>query len=210
MPILRNPKVNQFFLDGCGRCPLTATPNCRVHQWQEELDFLRNMLLATELTEDLKWGFPCYTYQGKNVLMLGAFKESCTLSFMKGVLIEDNKGLLEKPGENSQSGRVIRFSGLTKIIENEALIRDYVQAAIDIEKKGLKVEDLPKTELVVPDELLDKFDEIPTLKTAFYALTPGRQRAYLIHFNSAKQVQTRVARIVKYIPKIFEGKGFNE
>ncbi len=210
MSILRNPKVNQFFLDGCGRCPLAATPNCRVHSWQEELDLLRNMVLETELTEDLKWGFPCYTYQGKNVLMLGAFKESCTLSFMKGVLIPDEAGLLEKPGENTQAGRVIRFDNLSKIVDNQSLIGEYIRAAIDIEKKGLKVEDLPKATLFVPDELLAKFEELPSLKTAFYSLTPGRQRAYLIHFNEAKQAKTREARIVKYIPKIFEGRGFND
>lgn len=201
--------IEQFFLEGCGRCSLGGTPNCKVHQWTSELALLRSILQETELEETVKWGAPCYTFQGKNVLLLSAFKQDCRLSFVRGVLLEDPEGLLEKPGENSRSTRVLCFTKVTAIQEIEAAIRSLVDAAIEIERKGRKVEFEPVSE-AIPEELAQKFAEDPSFQLAFEALTPGRQRGYLLYFNAARQSKTRVSRIEKYAAQIFQGIGLHD
>jgi uncharacterized protein YdeI (YjbR/CyaY-like superfamily) len=202
-----NPQIDLFLLEGCMRCPKGATPACKVHRWTGILEFLRQLLLETELVEERKWGVPTYTLNGKNVIMLGVFNESCVLSFLKGILIEDLEELLEFPGANSQQAKVIRFTEVNQVIHRSEAIKNYIRQAIDIEKKGTKVETPRQTGIEIPEELNEKFREHNGLEKAFFALTPGRQRGYLIHFTGAKQSATRLSRIEKCIPKIFEGKG---
>jgi uncharacterized protein YdeI (YjbR/CyaY-like superfamily) len=201
-----NPLIDQFLLEGCMRCPKGATPDCKVHRWTDILEFLRQLLLETELQEERKWGMPTYTLQGKNVVILGVFKESCVLSFLKGGLMEDPYQILERPGPNSQEGRFIRFSQLSQAQEIKGKIKEYLLQAIAVERSGKKSSSKPTIQ-VLPEELLQKFEEHPGLQTAFLALTPGRQRGYVIHFSEAKQSATRLNRIEKYVPKIFAGKG---
>lgn len=201
-----NTQIDQFLLEGCMRCPKGATPTCKVHRWTDILEFLRQLLLETELQEERKWGVPTYTLNGKNVVILGVFKESCVLSFLKGGLMEDPEQILERPGPNSQEGRFIRFTQLSQAQEIEGKIREYLLQAIEVERSGKKSSSKPTLPLL-PEELLQKFEEHPGLEAAFLALTPGRQRGYVIHFSEAKQSATRLNRIEKYVPKIFAGKG---
>lgn len=201
-----NPLIDQFLLEGCMRCPKGATPDCKVHRWTDILEFLRQLLLDTELQEERKWGMPTYTLQGKNVIILGVFNQSCVLSFLKGGLLEDPYQLLERPGPNSQEGRFIRFTQLSHAQEIEDKIKEYLLQAIEVERSGKKASAKP-TIPVLPEELHQKFAEHPGLESAFFALTPGRQRGYVIHFSEAKQSATRLNRIEKYLPKIFAGKG---
>ncbi len=201
-----NPLIDQFLLEGCMRCPKGATPECKVHRWTDILEFLRQLLLETELQEERKWGMPTYTLNGKNVAILGVFKESCVLSFLKGGLLEDPYQILERPGPNSQEGRFIRFTQLSQAKEIEDKIKEYLLQAIEVERSGKKSISKP-TIPVLPEELLQKFTEHPGLEAAFLALTPGRQRGYVIHFSEAKQSATRLNRIEKYLSKIFAGKG---
>lgn len=201
--------VNDYLLTGCMRCKYGATPDCKVHQWQNELSLLRKILLDTPLSETIKWGVPCYTYNQKNVVILAAFKNYVALSFFKGELLNDNYNLLEKSGENSSSGRVIKFTNLEKILENSIQIQEYILQAIEIEKTGKSVVKT-KTEISYPDELLEKFKENSDFAQAFLKLTPGRQRGYIIYFTQPKQIKTRYLRIEKCISKIMEGKGLNE
>jgi uncharacterized protein YdeI (YjbR/CyaY-like superfamily) len=179
-------------------------------RWRQELTRLRSILLDTELTETLKWRRPCYTFQDGNVAMLGGLKEYCVLGFLKGTLLEDPGGVLTAPGKDSQSMRQLRFTGVGQIEELEPTIREYIRQAIEVERAGLKIDRKANRELVIPDELAQKFTEMPALKTAFEALTPGRQRGYVLHFSGAKQPQTRVARIERWAPRILEGKGMND
>lgn len=202
-----NPEVDAYFLDGCGRCNLYATPNCKVYTWAKELKLLRSLVLSCGLTEELKWSQPCYTHNGKNVLLVTAFKDYSCISFFKGVLLKDEQHLLEAPGKNTQSGRIWKFTNISQIKDNEALIKAYIFEAIDVEKAGLKVA-FKKSPEPIPEELEEVFKTKPEVKTAFEALTPGRQRGYILHFSQAKQSKTRMARIEKYIPKILAGKGF--
>ena len=202
-----NPQVDRFLLEGCMRCPKGATPACKVHLWTPILEQLRQVLLDTELVEERKWGVPTYTLNGKNVLMLGVFNDSCVLSFLKGILIEDPKGLLEFPGPNSQQSKVLRFTDLTQVEQWKKDIPEFISQAIQIEKQGKKVESPRQTGSKILEELTQKFEEHEGLEKAFFALTPGRQRGYLIHFTGAKQSATRLSRIEKCIPKIFAGKG---
>lgn len=202
-----NPQVDRFLLEGCMRCPKGATPACKVHRWTAILEKLRQFLLETDLVEDRKWGIPTYTLNGKNVIMLGVFNESCVLSFLKGILIEDPEELLEFPGPSSKQAKVLRFTGIEQVDPWEKLIQNFIQQAIDIEKKGKKVDAPRQTGLEIPEELTQKFEEQEGLEKAFFALTPGRQRGYLLHFTGAKQSATRLSRIEKLIPKILEGKG---
>ena len=204
-----NPKVDTFFTAGCGRCPRGNTPECNVNKWPEELAALRRMLLDTELAEELKWGFPCYTLQKSNVIMLGAQNDHCVLSFLKGALLKDPHGILKKPGENTQAGRVIRFTNSPEVLALEPILRAYIAEAIEVEQAGLKVA-YKKNPEPVPEELQNNLNEIPALKTAFDALTPGRQRGYILHFSAPKQAQTRMSRIEKCIPKILDGIGFHD
>ncbi len=201
-----NPLVDQFLLEGCMRCSKGATPACKVHRWTAILEFLRQLILETELQEERKWGVPTYTINGKNVVMLGVFKDSCVLSFIKGQLLPDPKGLLALPGPNSREGRILRFTQLSQATGLENEIRHFLQEAIQVERSGKKATPNSSRQLL-PDELLQKFGEHTGLETAFFALTPGRQRGYLIHFSGAKQSPTRLSRIEKCIPKIFSGKG---
>ena len=175
--------------------------------WQTELEQLRKIILDSPLIEEVKWRVPCYTFQDANVVILGTFKESCVLSFVKGALLQDPAGILVKPGENTQSARVIRFTNTQQITKLKPLLKTYILEAIEIEKSGLKVQFKTSDQFTLPEELETKFKQLPALKTAFRALTPGRQRAYLLQFTSAKQSKTRTARIEKVIPKILAGKG---
>ncbi|MEZ5069543.1 MAG: YdeI/OmpD-associated family protein [Bacteroidales bacterium] len=201
-----NPKVDLYLQDGCGRCEFYATPKCKVNNWREELEALRALVLSSGLTEELKWSVPCYTHKGKNVLIVSAFKENCTLSFFKGALLKDPDGLLEKPGENSQASRFLRFRSLQEILDREAVIRSTIKEAIALEEAGKKIV-FKKEPEPLPEEFRLRLEEDPALRKAFQGLTPGRQRAYILHFSQAKQAQTRVARIEKSIPKILEGVG---
>lgn len=202
-----NPQVDQFLAIGCGRCALVGTPACKVHPWKEALECLRGLLLEEGLKEELKWSMPCYTLNNKNVAMLAAFKDFCSLSFFKGVLLTDHAGLLSFAGENSRSAKLIRIQDAKEVRKLKPKIRELVREAIDLEIKGAKV-DFKASPLPPPcPEFLDIMKSNPALKKAFDALSPGRQRGYLIHFSSAKQSNTRRSRIEKFSPKILAGKG---
>ncbi|AFI27103.1 MULTISPECIES: YdeI/OmpD-associated family protein [unclassified Bacillus (in: firmicutes)] len=191
-----NPKVDDF-LD-------------KAKKWKEEFEKLRTIILDCELTEDFKWMHPCYTYNNKNVVLIHGFKEYCALLFHKGALLQDAHGILIRQTENVQAARQIRFTNVQEINEMETILKAYIQEAIEVEKVGLKVEVNNNIELNIPEELQNKFDEIPELKTAFEALTPGRQRAYTLYFSQAKQSKTRESRVEKYVQKILDGKGLKD
>ncbi len=179
-------------------------------KWKEELQKLRTIILDRPLTEEVKWRVPCYTLQNSNVILLGAFKEYCGLTFVKGALLKDAQGILKPPGENTQSARLIRFTNVREIAELESILKAYIDEAIEVEKAGLKVRFKKITEHKIPVELQEKLDELPALKTAFAALTPGRQRAYLLYFSGAKQSKTRALRIEKCMRRILNGKGLED
>ena len=179
-------------------------------KWQEEFVKLRTIILDCGLTEELKWGKPCYTFQGNNIVLIHGFKEYCALLFHKGALLKDIKGILTQQTENVQAARQMRFTGIREIIELEPVIKAYTHEAIEVEKAGLNVVYKKTKEYTVPEEFQKKLNEIPALKAAFEALTPGRQRGYLLHFSQPKQSKTREARIEKYMPQILEGKGLND
>jgi len=204
-----NPKVDQYLLDGCMRCELGATPLCKVNNWKDELILLRKIILKTDLKEELKWGVPCYTYHNKNVLTLSALKEFTAVSFFKGSLLEDPDHLLTAPGKNSQAARYFKVMDEKQVMEREKSLLAYIEEAIEIEKSGKKVE-FKKNPEPIPDELIKAFEEDPLFERAFYDLTPGRQRGYIILFSQPKQSKTRVSRIEKNKDKIFAGKGWNE
>jgi uncharacterized protein YdeI (YjbR/CyaY-like superfamily) len=178
--------------------------------WQEVLQALRVILVDCGLTEEVKWRVPVYTLEGGNVMILGAFKEYCMLSFVKGALLKDGEGILQKPGENTQSARVIRFTEGREVAEREAVLRAYVREAMAVEKAGLKVAFKKITEHKVPEEMQKKLAGMPALRKAFGGLTPGRQRAYLLYIGGAKQSETRAARVEKCVPRILEGKGLDD
>lgn len=205
-----NPEVDLYLETGCMRCELGGTPECKVHLWTNILKALRAIVLDCGLTEERKWGVPTYTFQGKNIVNIAAFKNFASLSFFKGALLRDSAGILVKPGENSQSGRYMPFTTLAEVQQHEADIKAYLFEAIEAEKQGLKIDFKAKNELELPQELSDKLEELPELKAAFEALTPGRKRSYVLHISQAKQAATRESRVEKCIPKIFQGKGFNE
>jgi uncharacterized protein YdeI (YjbR/CyaY-like superfamily) len=188
-----NPKVDFFFN--------------KAEKWQKEYEKLRTIVLDCDLTEELKWGVPCYTLKKNNIVLIHGFKDYCALLFHKGVLLNDTSGILIQQTKNVQSARQARFTNLNEIVELESIIKTYILEAIEVEKTGLKVQ-LKKTEaLNMPEELKLKFKENPNLKIAFESLTPGRQRGYLLYFSQAKQVKTRESRIEKNIPNILNGKG---
>lgn len=191
-----NPKVDAF-LD-------------RSTQWKEELAKLRSIALECDLVEELKWGVPCYTVENSNVVLIHGFKQYCAILFIQGALLKDAKSVLIQQTQNVQSARQIRFTSLFEIVEMKDVIKAYIEEAIEIQKAGLKVDFKKTREFSVPEEFRVKLDGMPDLKTAFEALTPGRQRAYLLHFSSAKQSKTREARIEKSIPTILEGKGLDD
>ena len=191
-----NPKVN-FFFENAG-------------QWQEEFEKLRAIALSTELVEDLKWGCPCYTYEGKNIFLIHGFKEYCALLFFKGALMKDPDNILIQQSKNVQAARQIRFTKVAQINDLKEVIRSYMFQAVEIEESGAKVEMKKTKEFEMAEEFQEKLDQNPALHEAFKALTPGRQRAYLLHFSSAKQSKTREARIEKCIPQIMDGIGLND
>jgi len=182
----------------------------KAKKWQEEIEKLRMIILDCQLTEELKWGKPCYTFQKSNIVIIQGFKEYCALLFIKGALLNDAYGILIKPGENTQAGRQIRFTNVREIVEMETILKAYIYEAIEVEKAGLKVNFKENTELIIPEEFQNKLDEIPALKTAFDALTPGRQRAYILYFSQAKQSKTRESRVEKSMQQILNGKGLND
>ena len=204
-----NPQIDQYLLNGCMRCKYGGTPSCKVHNWTAELELLRKIVLDCGLTEELKWGVPCYTHKGKNVVILSAFKEFCSVNFFKGALLKDPQKLLVKPGENSQASRLLKFTDVEQVEALRADIRSYILEAVEVEKAGLKVNFRKKTE-PVPEELENMFAEKPDFKKAFAALTPGRQRGYLLHFSQPKQAKTRISRIEKCVPKIMKGEGLHD
>src|SRR6202047_1915168 len=167
------------------------------------------IILDCQLTEELRWGKPCYTFQKKNLVLIIGFKEYCALLFCKGALLNDANGILEKPGENTQAARRIPFTNVREIVEMEPILKAYIHEAIEAEKAGLKV-NFKKNPEPIPEELQKKLDEIPALKAAFDALTPGRQRAYILYFSGAKQSKTRESRVEKCMPQILNGKGLND
>ena len=199
--------VDKYLIEGCGRCKLHATPECKVHRWHEELLMLRSIALDCGLTEELKWGVPCYTIESKNICIIAAFKNNCTISFFKGVLMEDVHHLLQKPGEQSNQGRLIRFTDKEYLIEHIGAISDYIMQAIEIEKAGIKIPKPSTQDFALPEELQEALSNDMRLHKAFQSLTPGRKRAYCLHISSAKQSSTRIARIEKCYENIMRGKG---
>lgn len=179
-------------------------------KWQNSYQILREILLSTELKEELKWGCPCYTYGNKNVVLIHGFKDYCALLFMKGSVMNDPNNILIQQTENVQAARQIRFKNIEEINSQKSNIKSYIKNAIEIEKSGVKVEMKKTTEYKIPEEFQSALNEMSELKTAFNKLTPGRQRAYLLYFSSAKQSKTRNERIEKYIPKILDGKGLED
>ena len=191
-----NPKVD-FYFD-------------KAQKWQDELSKLRMIALDSGLSEELKWGCPCYVHKKSNIVLIHVFKEYCALLFFKGALLKDDKGILIQQTKNVQAARQIRFTSTQEIIEMEHQLKEYIKQAIEVEKAGLKVEFKKTVEFEVAEEFQKKLDEIPALKTAFLALTPGRQRAYLHHFSQPKQSITRESRIEKCLEKILSGEGLND
>ncbi|QDS32560.1 YdeI/OmpD-associated family protein [Brevibacillus brevis] len=191
-----NPKVDEFL--------------SKAKTWKAEYEKLRSIVLDCELMEDFKWMHPCYTFEKKNIVLIHGFKEYCALLFQKGALLKDPHGILIQQTENVQAARQIRFTNLEEIMEMESILKAYIQEAIEVEKAGLEVNLKKHEEYIIPEELQKKMDEIPTLKTAFEALTPGRQRAYILHFSAPKQAKTREARVEKCMQQILDGKGLND
>jgi uncharacterized protein YdeI (YjbR/CyaY-like superfamily) len=204
------PQVDRYLQVGCGRCPLGGTPECKVHAWQKELHLLRKIAIDCGLIEELKWKVPCYTFDGSNIFIVSALKHCASISFFKGALLKDLHRILEKPGENCQAARVIKFTSEKEVRELELLVKDYIREAIEVEQSGLKVNFKAKDELVIPDELDRKFRELPALRSAWEQLTPGRRRGYVLYFSAAKQSKTREIRIDKCTPWILEGRGMHD
>jgi uncharacterized protein YdeI (YjbR/CyaY-like superfamily) len=182
----------------------------KAEKWQEEFETLRTIILDCQLTEDFKWGKPCYTFENSNIVLIHGFKEYCAVLFFKGALLKDAMNILVSQTENTQATRQIRFIDVDEIVEMETILKAYISEAIEVEKAGLEVEYKKTSEFTIPEEFQNKVDENPALKTAFESLTPGRQRAYILYFSGAKQSKTRESRIGKYIQKILDGKGLND
>ncbi|WP_026904347.1 YdeI/OmpD-associated family protein [Pedobacter glucosidilyticus] len=208
MSIVLNPQVDKYLIDGCMRCKYGATPKCKVNNWREELELLRQIVLETGLTEEIKWGAPVYTHQGKNVILVNALKESANIGFFKGALLKDENQILQQQG-NIQAARIIRFRSVDEIERVKAILTTYIQEAIVLEESGQKVE-LKKNPEPIPEELIEAFQDDKAFESAFNALTPGRQRAYIIHFSQPKQSQTRSSRIEKYKTQILNGVGLHD
>lgn len=202
--------VQEYLKHGCGRCPLGDTPECKVHRWQEELGLLREIMLESDLLEEIKWSVPCYTFEGKNIAIVAAFKEYCSLSFFKGAGLIDPDGILEKAGENSPPSRLVRFTSIGQIKKQRASLVALLLAAIDLERFGYKAPSVHPSQMDWPDELLDAFERDSRLREAFGALTPGRQRGYLLFFAAAKQSKTRIDRIEKNRQRILSGLGMHD
>ena len=190
-----NPNVDFYFGNG---------------RWQEEVEKLRMIVLDCGLTEELKWGAPCYVFQKSNVVLIHVFKEYCALLFFKGALLKDPNGILIQQTKDVQAARQIRFTNVREIVKLRSILKAYIYEAVEVEKAGLKVNFKKSTEFPIPEEFQNKLDKKPALEKAFYALTPGRQRAYLLHFSAPKQGKTRESRIEKCMPQILKGKGLND
>ncbi len=191
-----NPKVDFYFT--------------KAKSWQQELEKLRTIVLDCGLAEELKWGCPCYTFQNTNIVLIHVFKEYCALLFFKGALLNDPNGILIQQTKNVQSARQIRFTHVQEIVKMKTILKAYIFEAIEVEKAGLKVNLNTTTEYAVPEEFQNKLDKTPALKKAFLALTPGRQRAYILHFSAPKLSKTRESRIEKSMRQILKGKGLND
>lgn len=191
-----NPKVDFYFN--------------KAQKWQEEIKKMRTIALNCGLNEELKWGCPCYTFQKNNIVLIHTFKEYCAFLFFKGALLDDSRGILVQQTKNVQSARQVRFTDISEIVEQESALKAYIYEALEVEKSGLKVDFKKTEEFTVAPEFQYKLDRIPALKTAFEALTPGRQKGYLLYFSQAKQSKTREARVEKYIPHILDGKGLDD
>jgi uncharacterized protein YdeI (YjbR/CyaY-like superfamily) len=191
-----NPKVDWYFM--------------KAKKWQDEIVKLRTIVLDCGLTEELKWGVPCYSLEESNIVLIHMFKDYCAFLFFKGALLKDPNGILVQQTKNVQAARQIRFTNIREIIDMKHILKAYIHEAIEVEKAGLKVEYKKTKEFDMPEEFQNKLKKIPALKTAFYALTPGRQRGYLLYFSSAKQSQTRESRIEKYMKQILNGKGLDD
>jgi len=193
---IMNPDVDFYFI--------------KEKKWQAEIEKLRMIVLDCQLTEELKWGVPCYTYEKSNVVLIHVFKEYCALLFVKGALLHDALGILVQQTANVQAGRQIRFTNVREIDEKAGILKAYINEAIEVQKSGLTVTLKKDAEYVIPEELQNKFDETPALQTAFKALTPGRQRAYILYFSAPKQAKTRESRVEKYVEQILGGKGLDD
>ncbi|HEY8187062.1 MAG TPA: YdeI family protein [Pyrinomonadaceae bacterium] len=191
-----NPKVDAYL--------------SRAKKWQEEFEKLRMIILGCGLTEELKWGVPCYTFEKRNIVLIHGFKEYCALLFFKGALLKDGKGILIQQTENVQAARQIRFTNVREIVEMKPILKAYIYEAIEVEKAGLKVNFKKTSEFKIPEEFQNKLDKTPALKTAFDALTPGRQRAYIFYFSAPKQSKTRESRVEKCMRQILNGKGLDD
>ena len=191
-----NPKVDKYL--------------SKAKKWQEEFEKLRTIILDCQLTEELKWGCPCYTFQEKNIVLIHGFKEYCALLFFKGALLKDAKGILIQQTENVQASRQIRFTNVREIVKMDRILKSYIYEAVELEKAGLKVNFKKNAELIFPEEFQKKLVKNPALKTAFNALTPGRQRAYNLYFSESKQSKTRESRVEKCMQQILNGKGLND
>ena len=191
-----NPKVD-FYFD-------------KASKWQPALEQLRRIALDCQLTEELKWGTPCYTFQGKNIVLIHDFKEYCAFLFFKGALLSNTDGILIQQSKNVQAARQIRFTNVQEIVDQEAVLKAHIYEAIEVEKSGLEVKFKKTEEFILVEEFQKKLDVLPDLKEAFEALTPGRQRAYMLHFSAPKQSKTRESRVEKCIPQILDGKGLND
>lgn len=205
-----NTSVDAYFVQGCGRCKLGGTPQCKVNRWAAELQLLRQLLLASGLNEECKWGMPCYTLNGQNVALLAAFKEYCSINFFKGALLSNEWGMLSSAGENSQAGRLIKITSIEQVNVHAEHILNTLLQAVNIEKSGQKVPQRSIDDEEVPLELLTEFAADPELERAFRALTPGRQRGYLLFFRGAKQSATRTSRILKNKDRILKEKGLQD
>jgi len=190
-----NPKIDKYLR--------------KANQWQEEFKKLRMIVLGCQLTEELKWGKPCYTFQNSNIVLIHGFTEFCALLFFKGALLKDAKGILVQQTENVQAARQIRFTNVPEIGKMEPILKAYIKEAIEVEKAGLEVNYKKTSEFKIPEEFQNKLDKVPALKKAFDALTPGRQRGYILYFSAAKQSKTRESRVEKCIRQILNGKGLN-
>jgi uncharacterized protein YdeI (YjbR/CyaY-like superfamily) len=191
-----NPKVDFFF--------------SKAKKWKEEFEKLRMIVLDCGLTEELKWGHPCYTFQKSNIVLIHGFKEYCAFLFFKGALLKDANGILIQQTENVQAARQIRFTNVREIVKMKTILKAYIHEAIEVEKAGLKVDYKKTSEFNIPEEFQNKLDKIPALKTAFDALTPGRQRGYIFYFSQPKQSKTRESRVKRCVQQILKGKGLND
>jgi uncharacterized protein YdeI (YjbR/CyaY-like superfamily) len=201
--------VDQYLVDGCGRCSKGGTPNCTVHKWHPILVAMRELATECMLTEEVKWSVPCYTLKGKNVLMIHAFMEYCSIMFMKGALLTDPENILHRQTENVTAGRQLRYTCLEDFLAQRERAKAFILEAIKLEEAGKKVEKRTQEDPLV-EELKEAFTQDSAFKTAFYQLTPGRQRAYLLHFAQPKQAATRASRIEKCMPMILRGEGLHD